>query len=59
MPRLRHSMESKYFPSVLQRRLLLVAEQLKEPGLTDEACLALIEQLCGLLEVETTVDGNY
>jgi hypothetical protein len=44
------------FPAVLRKRLLLVAEQLKEPELDIESQLALTEQLCGLLEIEATVD---
>ncbi len=44
------------FPVVLRRRLLLVAEQLKEPELDTESRLALTEQLLGLLEVESTVE---
>jgi hypothetical protein len=48
--------EVQAFPAVLRRRLLLVVEQLKEPELDTESRLALTEQLCGLLEVDTTVD---
>lgn len=43
------------FPTVLRRRLLVVAVQLKEPELDTESRLALTEQLCGLLDVETIV----
>jgi hypothetical protein len=46
--------EVQAFPVVLRRRLLLVAEQLKEPELDTETRLALTEQLCGLLD--TNVD---
>ena len=42
------------FPAVLRRRLLLVAEQLKEPELDIESRLGLTEQLYGLLEAEST-----
>jgi hypothetical protein len=50
--------EVRAFPVVLRRRLLLVAEQLKDPELTVESRLALTEQICGLLEVEPTVDED-
>lgn len=48
--------EVKAFPVVLRIRLLLVVEQLKEPELDIESRLALTEQLCGLLEIESTVE---
>jgi len=48
--------EMQAFPAVLRRRLLLVAEKLKEPELDTESRLALTEQLLGLLEVESTVE---
>ena len=41
------------FPVVLRQRLLLVAEQLREPELDAESRLALVDQFCGLLEIET------
>lgn len=48
--------EVQGFPVILRQRLLLVVEQLKEPELDTESRLALTEQLCGLLDVESTVD---
>lgn len=46
--------EVQAFPAVLRRRLLLVAEQLKEPELDTESRMVLTEQLCRLLKVEAT-----
>ena len=40
------------FPVILRQRLLLVAEQLREPELDTESRLALVEQFYGLLEME-------
>jgi hypothetical protein len=48
--------EVQAFPAVLRKRLLLVAERLKEPELDTESRLALTEQLLGLLEVESNVE---
>ena len=44
--------EGQGFPVVLRQRLLLVAEQLREPELDTESRLTLVEQFCGLLEME-------
>ena len=40
------------FPIVLRQRLLLVAEKLRKPELDTESRLTLVEQFCGLLEIE-------
>lgn len=40
------------FSVVLRQLLLLVAEQLREPDLDAESRLALVEQFCGLLDME-------
>ncbi len=43
------------------KRLLLVAEQLREPNLDTESRLTLVEQFCGLLDMEAVeeVDWDY
>ena len=48
--------EVQAFPVVLRRRLMLVAEQLKEPQLECEERLSLVEQLYGLLDL---ADANH
>ena len=48
--------EVQAFPDILCNQLSLIIEQLKEPELTVESRLALTEQLCGLLDIETTVE---